>query len=429
MKQLFTAAAALFLAPMAIGQEKSDIHPVSNVMAEHGLASAEAMLTLQAYAGAGPDTEFLLGGVRFLRGIEVMMQTRWENSAVPINFIPGMRGELPPNPNGKFKADFLEVALKRGLHQFGKAERPLVEASKSDFSAVIRVSDIWFDVNKDGMKQDAESVGEIFAALSPPAPRSTMRRDDDGDPVRDANGNILWDTPEAPEFDGLVRFDGADADWLGAYVHLISGFSELTLAAGPTQSIERVMTSREQLRSFGTLFFDTTGWADEEWVEMAAATLLTLRGEPDAERTRAAHAHFKSMISYNRNFWEEVMLETDNDREWLPNPDQQSAFGIEVSEDLAESWQQVLAEMSAVLEGEALIPYWRLPNLGERKNGVGINIAKWLQNPGDMDLVLWIQGEAVIPYLETGRIVDTNATNRFQQLTRGNGLMFAAWFN
>jgi len=123
------------------------------------------------------------------------------------------------------------------------------------------------------------------------------------------------------------------------------------------------------------------------------------------------------------------MEETDNNREWLPNPDQNSAFGIEVSEELAESWQTVLAEMSAVLEGEALIPYWRLPNLGERKNGVGINIAKWLQNPGDMDLVLWIQGEAVIPYLEKGRIVDTNVTNRFQRLTRGNGLMFAAWFN
>ena len=162
---------------------------------------------------------------------------------------------------------------------------------------------------------------------------------------------------------------------------------------------------------------------------MAAATLLTLRGEPDPVRTRAAHQHFRAMISYNRNFWAEVMEETDNDREWLPNPDQVSAFGMPVDEELAESWQKVLGEISAVLEGEALVPYWRLPNLGERESGVGINLAKWLQDPGDMDLVLWIQGEAVLPYLERGRIVDTNVMNRFQQLTRGNGMMFAAWFN
>jgi len=399
------------------------------VIAEHGLAAGEGWLTIHAYAGGAANTEFLLGGVRFLRGIEVMMQTRWENSAVPINFIPGMRGDLPPNPNGEFSPDFLEIALKRGLSEFAKAERPLDRASKEDFAATIRVTDLWFDVNKDGVKQEAEQADRIFAALRPAPPRSVVRRDKNGDAVRDENGRIIRDTPEVPEFDGLVRFDGADADWLAAYVHLVSGFSELVLAAGPTDSIERVTTSHNELREFGALFFDSTGWADEEWVEMAAATLLTLRGEPDVERTRAAHAHFKSMISHNRNFWDEVMEETDNEREWLPNPTQQSAFGIEVNEELAESWQKVLAEMSAVLEGDALIPYWRVPNLGNRTDGVGINMAKWFQNPGDMDVILWIQGEAVIPYLETGRIVDTNVTNRFQRLTRGNGLMFAAWFN
>lgn len=430
MKRLLTSAAMLALAPLALAQDaEPDIHPVSDVIAEHGLSAGETWLTLNSFAGGGTETDFLLGGVRFLRGIEVMMQTRWENSAAPLNFIPGMRGDLPPNPKGKFRPEFLEIALKQGLNEFGKAERPLALASHSEFAATIRVTDLWFDVNKDGVKQDAESADRIFEALQPAPPRAVRRVDENGDPVLDADGYPIWDTPDVPEFDGLVRFDSADADWLAAYVHLVSGFSELTLAADPTPSIKRVMTSRDQLRDFGNLFFDSTGWADEDWVEMAAATLLTLRGEPDAERTRAAHAHFRSMISYNRNFWSEVMEEKDNDREWLPNPDQQSAFGIEVSEELAESWQRVLAEMSAVLEGEALIPYWRLPNLGERENGVGINIAKWLQNPGDMDLILWIQGEAVVPYLETGRIVDTNVTNRFQQLTRGNGLMFAAWFN
>ena len=47
-----------------------------------------------------------------------------------------------------------------------------------------------------------------------------------------------------PEFDGLIRFDSADADWLAAYAHLVAGFGELTLAADPTPVIRRVNGKR-----------------------------------------------------------------------------------------------------------------------------------------------------------------------------------------
>ena len=429
MKRLLAAVAALALAPMVSAQEQPNIHPVSDIIAEKGLTAAEGYLMLESMLSDKADTNFLLGGVRFLRGIEVMMQTRWENSDVSIGFIPGMRGDLPYNPNAKFDPAFVETTLTRGLEQMSRSQKSLARASEDEFGVTVRITDIWFDVNKDSERQEGEAAAELFDALQPAPPPAVQRRDENGELVRDENGYPIWDQPEIPEFDGLIRFDSADADWLAAYAHLVSGFGELTLAADPTPAIRRVTESRDQLRSYGGLFFESTGWADEEWVEMAAATLLTLRGEPDQERTRAAHAHFRAMISYNRNFWNEVMEETDNNREWLPNPDQRSAFGMPVDEELAESWQSILAEISAVLEGEALVPYWRVPNLGERENGVGINLAKWLQDPGDMDLILWIQGEAVVPYLERGRIVDTNVMNRFQQLTRGNGLMFAAWFN
>ena len=430
MKHILTSLAACVFVPAAFAQNAPNVHPVSDLIAEEGLAAADGWLTAQSLAASTPETQFLLGGVRFLRGVEVMMQTRWENSAVPIAFLPGMRGELPPNPGAQFDPAFLETAFKRGLVQMNRAERALTGATEEEFAVTIRLTDLWFDVNKDGVKQEAEALDQLFEALQPAPPRRQMRRDENGRTVRDENGRPIWDEPEpVPEFSGYVRFDSADANWLAAYVHLTSGFAELTLAADPTPAIKRVTDSHRQLQSFGTTFFDATGFAEEAWVEMAAAILLTLRGEPDAVRTRAAHQHFKLMISHNRDFWEEVMQETDNDLEWLPNPNQRSAFGIEVTKELAESWQSVLSEMSAVLEGEALMPYWRVPNLGEKEKGVGINIAKWLQDPGDMDLVLWVQGEAVLPYLESGRIVDTNVMARFRQLTRGNGFMFAAWFN
>lgn len=429
MKRLLSAAAALAILPIATAQEPQPVHPVSDIMAEQGLTAAEGYLALEAAVTDRRETSFLLGGVQFLRSIEVMMQTRWQNSDVSIGFIPGMRGDLPYNPDAEFDPAFVEITLTRGLQQLSRAQSSLKAASAEDFAVTVRITDIWFDVNMDGERQPGEAAAELFEALQPAAPRPVQRRDETGELVLDGNGYPIWDTPEVPEFDGLIRFDSADADWLAAYAHLIAGFGELTLAADPTPAIRRVTEARDELRSYGRLFFDSTGWADEEWVEMASATLLTLRGEPDIDRTRAAHAHFRSMISYNRNFWSEVMEETDNDREWLPNPDQQSAFGLPVDAELAESWQSVLAEISAVLEGDALVPYWRIPNQGERENSVGINLAKWLQDPGDMDLVMWIQGEAVVPYLERGRIVDSNVMNRFQRLTQGNGLMFAAWFN
>ena len=264
--------------------------------------------------------------------------------------------------------------MTRGLKQMARARVPLKRAAADEFAVTIRITDIWFDVNKDGKRQKGEAAAELFDALQP-APRREIR-------VLGGPGTEDQPAEEVPQFDGLIRFDSADADWLMAYTHLVSGFGELTLAADPTPSIRRVTEARDGLRAYGSLFFDSTGWADEEWVEMAAATLLTLRGKPDQTRTRAAHAHFREMIAYNRNFWEDVMTETDNEREWLPNPDQQSAFGMPVDANLAESWQSVLGEISAVLEGEALVPYWRVPNMGEREKGVGINLAKWLQGPG-----------------------------------------------
>ena len=430
MKRFIASLTALALVPLAQAQEAAPVHPVSDILAERGLAAAEGWLTVSSYFSDKTETDFLLGGVRFLRGIERMMQTRWDNSAAPIAFVPGMRGDLPPNPDGEFDPAFLETALTRGVSQMERAQGPLKRAAGQEFAATIRITDLWFDVNKDGVKQDAEALTEMFVGLQPPPPRREMLRDENGVIIRDENGSPIWEEPEAqPVFDGLIRFDSADADWLAAYVHLVSGVSELVLAADPTPAITRVTESRNKLEAFGPTFFDATGFGDEEWVEMASATLLTLRGEPDATHTRAAHEHFRSMIAHNRAFWAEVMEETDNDHEWLPNPSQDSAFGVPVTEEVAEGWQDVLSEMSALLEGEALMPYWRLPNLGERNNGVGINLAKWLQDPGDMDLILWIQGEAVLPYLEKGRIVDTNVMSRFSQLTRGNGLMFAAWFN
>ena len=206
----------------------------------------------------------------------------------------------------------------------------------------------------------------------------------------------------------------------------MSGMAELTLATDPTPAIRTVFEQRRAMDALG----ETRGMLlDNDTIDTLAAVLLTLRGVPDAERTRAAHAHFKNMIAENRAFWSAVMDETDNVREWLPNPDQTSAFGVEVSAEMADGWQAVLGEIEQLLEGETLVPYWRFDNGFEAEAGIGVNVAKFLQNPGDLDIILWLHGAGAVPYLEEGRLAQMQAWDRFARMTAGDGLMFAAWFN
>ena len=181
MKRILSAVAALALAPTLSAQEPPDIHPVSEVIAEQGLSAGEGYLLMESAFGSKDETNFLLGGVRFLRGIEVMMQTRWENSDVSIGFIPGMRGDLPFNPNAKFDPAFLERTLTRGLAEMSRAQASLKQASEDEFAVTVRITDIWFDVNKDGERQDGEAAAEMFDALQPAPPPAVRRVDDNGE--------------------------------------------------------------------------------------------------------------------------------------------------------------------------------------------------------------------------------------------------------
>ncbi|MEO0982481.1 MAG: hypothetical protein AAFX03_07495 [Pseudomonadota bacterium] len=380
------------------GAADPDPRPWAEVLAEDGLAAAERNLESQTET---PETGFLLGGVRFLRAQEVILQIRYANHSGSLAFLPGMRAELPANMDGAFDPAFLERAMAAGLRHLGEAEAALEAAAEGEFAAEVPLDAIWFDIDLDGERAEWESLFAIMGGLG-----------------------------AAPEdgFDGVIRFDTADADWLAAYVHVMSGMAELTLALDPTPAIEAVFEGRQTMEAFGPV--QGTGFVgDDTLPDTIAAVVTTFRGVPDAARTRAAHAHFKQMIAHNRAFWSKVAAETDNDREWLPNASQTSAFGVTVDEETAQGWQDVLTEIEAILDGEALVPYWRVSNEFGVEEGVGINIRKVFENPGDMDLILWVQGAAAAPYLERGRLANLEAWNRFTTMTRGDSLMLAAWFN
>ncbi|MEL7042325.1 MAG: hypothetical protein AAGL90_12425 [Pseudomonadota bacterium] len=378
----------------------SDPRSWDQVLSESGLAAAEARLETSEASAA---TAFRLGGVRFLRAVEHILQVRYANYSGALPLIPGMRNELPANPESRFDPAFLENAVSGALEHLANAESALGPAIDGSFEADVPFDAIWFDINDNGVREEWESLEALMTSLG---------------------------TAPDESFGGLIRFDTADAEWLAAYVHVLSAASELVLSLDPTPAVRRVYEGRSQLAELGAP--SSIGFLNDEFLDIAAATLLTLRGQPDRTRTRAAHAHFKAMIEHNKAFWTEVNQETDDTLEWLPNPSQTSAFGLTIPAEMAESWQDVLTEIDAILEGEKLVPFFRMGVAqaeDENGQGIGLNLKKLLQEPGDMDPIMWIQGAAAMPYLETGALADAQAWAQFEQLTRGNGLVFAMLLN
>jgi hypothetical protein len=381
-------------------QASSDQRAVDVILATDGLAAADAALTGRTRTA---ETSFQLGGIRFLRAIETVLQTRYQTYDASVPFIPGMAAPLPPNPNAKFAPDFLETALKGALEHLDGARAALAEATNGAFATELPLDVLWFDIDSDRRRSEWESFRAILDGIGAQAD---------------------W-----ASFDGKVRFDTADAEWLAAYVHLMSGASEMVLSVDPTSAIQIVYEGRMQLERAGAVGAPNY-IVEDSFIDQAAAVLMALNGKPDAARTRKALDHFRQMIAHNRKFWPEVMAETDNDHEWLPNPRQTSPFGINITPEIATGWQEVLAELEDMLEGRALIPFWRTPPGPEGvTSGVGINLKRLLSDPPDLNVALLIQGAAIAPYLEQGKLVTLNAWNRFGMLTRGDGLLLAVILN
>ena len=346
-----------------------------------------------------------MGGYETLAAVEYILQVRYNNYSGELPLVPGGSMNFPPNPDAKFDPAFIEIALTGALEHLANAEASLKRASGKDFAINVNVGELWFDINSNGTRDKGEDVLSALAQMPQ---------------FKDAN------------MQGLdVRFDTADADWLAAYVHMLSGTAELILSVDPTPAIKTVTEGRALLEEKGGLAIANPiflGEDEDALVDTWTIILVALRGEPDKVRTRAALSHFRSMIDHNKSFWKLVMEETDDEAEWLPNPNQKSAFGPEVSLEMAETWQAVLGDISDVLEGKTLLRHWRIGRRGA-DTSLGINFAKMLEDPSDFDLILLLHGTAIAPYIERGPIADMSSFREFSRMTGGQGGLFALWLN
>jgi hypothetical protein len=246
-----------------------------------------------------------------------------------------------------------------------------------------------------------------------------------GDPLINTLGAILPLRSQTGE-ELVVNFDSADAVWLKGYTHFIGGSLDVFLAydwqpvwdqcahllfhsPNPLPPISQY--AKGERRDFG------------EWADLIAALHEMRLNAIEPTGIRGALAEFRAGVLCSRLCWERVLAEEDDDHEWLPSPRQTGPAGSKITQAEIDGWRVILDEVDGILAGKKLLPHWRL------KPGSGINLARLAAQPPKFDLVLIVQGAAILPYVETGDVSDQA---RWRTLTSAFGsgfLRFALWSN
>ena len=272
-----------------------------------------------------------------------------------------------------------------------------------EFGVTVNVSQARMDLDGDGAVATNEM---LLASLGRPL----------GLPTHNSDGS-----------DVVIRFDRADAAWLRGYTHFLSGILEILTAYDwmPVwnQCAHEVFSNPQPVPPIAL-----HSAAGERGNMRQAADFIAAIHEMRLELThpdglRQARDDFRAMIGCSRTCWERILAETDDDHEWLPAPAQTGPGGAKVAAQQIEGWQQVLNELEAILNGDKLLPHWRV------KPGEGINLDKLVQAPPRLDPVLLIQGSALIPYLQEGPVSDSGTWRKLMEPFGPGFSRFAIWSN
>ncbi len=375
---------------------------ISEEIARTGLTATETRLA----ALPSPTNEdlFALAGLHFLGGVEQALQLRWKTGVqADWSELPILRLPIPANPDAiPFQAaDF--TALIRNLDaDLDASHAALTRLGDKPFALSIRMTDLWFDINANGTRDEGEALAEVTGMA--------------------LGGGRMFGVPVE---DPVITFDTADAAWLSAYTHFLSGFASTALAYDPEPAIQRVIDSSKEIYAlWGTTPPNNAmDMMFGRQVDRAAMVLHALSNTPDKALAQDAYGHFLSMIQDNRRFWTLVALETDNSGEWVPNDKQVSGIGLSMPPGTGERWQAVLADAEKLLKGEVLIPHWRF---GAE---AGINLKKAFETPPPVDLISWIQGEGLLPYAEKGPQMSMQSWRDFEDIVQGDAMLFAIFLN
>lgn len=412
--------AALYLSAFSTGrvsaaEEQADPKPplVESFLISGKLDEGETALTEHLQKHPGDDeARFGLGVLQVMQGVEHLVQSLHKHGLQPNSTLvqmPFLRLPVPKNPDPEpISYEKMRKIYQTLLADLTRAEATLAEVKDDNVKLPLHFGLLKLDINGDGKVSDDEVFWKIYARIS-----GTRRT-----------------TFQAAE-NFVIGFDKADVYWLRGYCHLLSAFNEFILAHD----------WQEAFNSTAHLFFSKVDspsqplprknakeyvWfqSETEIADLIAFLHLISFEVKEPARMKSALAHLEKVIGLSRETWKAIEAETDNDREWIPNPRQPSILpGISVTAEMVAVWKEFLDEAEAMLKGEKLVPHWRF------KDGRGINLRRVFTEPRRFDLILWVQGSSAVPYLEEGTLTERRFWERLQRIFRGRFMGFAAWFN
>ncbi|WP_158818296.1 hypothetical protein [Methylocapsa sp. S129] len=373
-------------------------------------------LAAAAQLSASPnnnEARFGLGLIRFARAIERYGQTQYRYGlrAPQSVSIPLLRFPVPVNPAPEeLSYEKQRDALKVFLGDLADVEATLAPMTDNPVKIVLDLNAIKFDLRGDGKPDDAEKLSAILASLR----------------MTPSDGASKTEPFE-------VAFDNADALWLRGYAHLLSASIEFVLAYDWRLTFEEageLFYPRIAPTPFAKAAPDPGLERDGGFLgsQLQIADTITLVHEirwpvVEPSRLQNAHAHLKQVIALNRRTWKVILARTDDDRVWIPGPQQKHGViaGMPVGQEQVNAWLKALDEFDDVLDGKRLLPHWRFAQ--------GVNFKKIFFEPRPFDLVLWATGQAAAPYLEAGPILSAAEWTEWQRIFNGNFPGYAFWFN
>lgn len=409
---LVAAVAALFA---AAGPGLADAQADAEALfaAETVATRAAAIDALENADPRDPIVPYALGAGQFFAAVEGLGQALNRHGFEPPRsfLLPLLELPVPPRaePEPLTYDGFRDilVAFRDGLQN--AADTLDTVPADAEIGLVVDFGKFALDLDGDGTLSPAESLAAIIAALGP------------------ARAG-----PPAPL---VFRFDRADGYWLQGYAELLTALVDFWLAHDFQNAFDasfQAVFPRAGLPLQEALVppanLADPGLLLSEWrlADMVSFFHLINWQVIEPERRQTARLKLLEVIRLSRETWKAVLAETDNDREWLPGPQQKGVHpltGLEVGEAQLAAWQRALQMAEDLLEGRVLLPHFRIAESG-------INMRAFFEAPQPFDLVLAITGPGVVPYLEKGTLLTAAEFDSLRQQFGTPGLLpFALWFN
>jgi len=415
-RSLIAIFIACLIAVTAIGSQPTNaaIAPLLDPYLTSGKLT-EGEKAFSDYLQSAPKDDksrFGLGVIQFVRGTERLMQSLYRYGMIqsPLGgSIPFVRLPIPKNPKPQVLTyDALQQVFQVWIDDLATVRTTLEPIKDQNLKLALRLGLVRLDFDGNGKAEDTEMLWQIFNAVT----------------------NASVTEQQAQQF--LIAFDCGDTLWLQGYTHVLGAIGEFL----------RAYDSRELFAACAHLFFqnvdtphkflltpsnkDVDGYSFDpfEFVDLISTVHLSKFSLVEPQRMTAILNHLKSVISLSRESWKSILAETDNDREWIPNPKQLSVIPqARVTDEMVKSWLKSLDEISTILDGKKNIPFWRDDKLS-------LDFARIFTEPRGFDLVSWVQGTSATPYLEKGTAVtDSRVWNEMLNAFGSNLFGFAVWFN